>query len=482
VLAAAFCNRRAFGICSVWRLTQRVAALGVCLSVVACGGDDRPSGDPVPVRGSQRLAWDQRAESLDALRAHTFNLYVDDSPAALIDPRCTETRTSGGYECSGGLPSLPAGRHVVSVTSVFNGIESARSAPLAIDVLPSGQLGAFVSSKESADQTTENVSGVCAADAPHEQCYAVETIASSLGPVTMLASTPDGQLLFLENETHVRVVANGAPIAEPAFAVQDGKSRIVGLAVDSRFSESHAVFLASTEPARNDGSALRVTRFREVGHSLGEGVTIIDALPFADDALAPMVVDREGRLYVALPDASIATRAVGMDASFAGAVIRFDREGRISRSDTQASPVFSYGYSRPTFITTQPINGRLWMGGGTATTKGVSAIDLGAVKTQPWPLRPFSIDTPWSREDPDAPRGTDLAFSDNTRDGAGLFASDGQLFLTSLTSDGGLIARGRLALGHGVPVRVASGAEGSWYISVVTPEGTTTIVRLKRRS
>ena len=482
MLAATFCNRRAFRICAVWRLTHRVAALCLCLGAVACGGDDdRPSGDPVPARGGQRLGWDQPAASLEALLAHTFNLYVDDNLATFVDPRCTETRTSGGYPCSGGLPSLPAGRHEVVVTSVLNGIESQRSAPLVIDVLPSGQLGAFVSPKGSAGQPAENAGGVCVTESPHEECYDVNTIASGLGSVTMLASAPDGRLLFVESETRVRVVANGALLTQPAFAVQDGKSRIVGLAVDNNFSESHAVFLSSTEPARNGGPSLRVTRYREIGNSLGEGITIIDALPFSDDAVAPMGVDREGQLYLALPDAAVATRAVGRDASFAGALVRFDRDGRISRSGTQASPVFSYGYSRPTFVTADPINGRLWMGGSTATTQAVSGIDLGAVKTQLWPLRPFSIDTSWSRSDPAVPVGRDFAFSENARDGAGLFASDGQLFLTSLTADGGLIARGRLALGHGVPVRVASGTAGSWYVSVVAPEGTSAIVWLKRR-
>jgi hypothetical protein len=481
VLAAKSCNRRAFRICAVWRLTHRVAALCLCLGAVACGGgDDRPSGDPVPVRGNQRLGWDQTAASVEALRAHTFNLYIDDNLATFVDPRCTETRTSRGYQCSGGLPPLPAGRHVVSVTSVLNGIESMRSAPLMIDVLPSGQF-AFIAPNESASQPAESISGICATESPHEECFDVNTIASDLGPVTMLGSTPDGRLLFVENETRVRVVANGALLAEPAFTVQGGKSRIVGLGVDSSFSESHLVFLSLTEPARNGVPSLRVTRYREIGNSLGEGITIIDALPFSDDAIAPMVVDREGQLYLALPDTAIATRAVGLDASFAGALVRFDRDGRISRSDTQASPAFSYGYSRPTFITIDPINGRLWTGGSTATMQAVSGIDLSVVKTQLWPLRPFSIDTSWSRADPAVPVGRDLAFSENARDGAGLLASDGQLFLTSLTADGGLIARGRLALGQGVPVRVASGTAGSWYVSVVTPKGTAAIVSLKRR-
>src|SRR5262245_49518103 len=131
VLAAAFCNRRALRICSVWRMTKRVAALGLCFAAVACGGDgdNGPSDNPVPVRAGQRLGWDQPATSLAALLAHTFNLYIDDKPATFVDPRCTETLTSAGYQCSGGLPSLPAGRHVVTVTSVLNGTESTRSAP-----------------------------------------------------------------------------------------------------------------------------------------------------------------------------------------------------------------------------------------------------------------------------------------------------------------------------------------------------------------
>lgn len=481
VLAETFCNRRAFRICADWRLTYRVAALCLCLGAVACGGadDDRPSGDPVPVRGSQRLGWDQPAASLEALRAHTFNLYIDDNLATFVDPRCTETRTSGGYQCSGGLPTLPPGRHVVSVTSVLNGIESKPSPPLVIDVLPSGQFE-FIAPKESASRPAENTSGICATESPGEECYDVNTIASDLGPVTMLGSTPDGRLLFVEDETRVRVVANGALLAEPAFIVQGGNSRIVGLAVDSNFSESHLVFLSLTEPARNGSLSLRVTRYREIGNSLGEGITIIDALPFSDDAIAPMVMDREGQLYLALPDAAVATPAVGLDASFAGALVRFDRDGRISRSDTLASPVFSYGYSRPTFITIDP-NGRLWMGGSTATIQAVSRIDFSDVKTQPWPVRPFPTDTSWSRADPAVPVGRDFAFSENARDGAGLLASDGQLFLTSLTADGGLVARGRLALGQGVPVRVASGMARSWYVSVITPQGRAAIVWLKRR-
>ena len=279
------------------------AALGVCFVVAACG-DDRPSGDPVPIRGGERLGWDQSAASFEALRAHTFNLYVDGNFATLIDPRCITSRTSAVshvYQCSGGLPPMSPGRHALAVTSVFNGAESLLSASLIVEVLPSGQGGALVSPQTSARERVEQVAVVCADDSPRQECYDVNTIATDLDPVTMLASTPDGRLLFVEGESRVRVVANGALLAEPALTTRDAKSRIVGLAIDRLFSESHGVFVSSTEPAGNGGSVLSVTRYREVANSLGEGNAIIDALPFSDDALAPMALDRDGQMLSCPP-------------------------------------------------------------------------------------------------------------------------------------------------------------------------------------
>jgi Glucose / Sorbosone dehydrogenase len=455
------------------------AALGLCFGVAACG-DDRPGGDPVPIRGGERLGWDQPAASLEALRAHTFKLYIDGSPATLIDPRCTETLTSAGYQCSGGLPSMPAGRHDLAVTSVLNGAESRASAPLVVEVLSSGRVR-FISPQSSPLERSDSIAVVCADESPRQECYDVNTIANGLDPVTMLASAPDGRLLFVEGESRVRVVANGALLAEPALTARDPKSRIVGLAIDRNFSESHAVFISSTEPAGNGGSVLSVTRYREVANSLGEGSAIIGALPFSDDALAPMALDREGQLYVALPDASVTTRTVGLDVSFGGAVVRFDRDGRMPRQGPQTSPVLSYGYSRPTFVTVDPTYDRIWIGGTSATMHAASTIDIGAVKNGSLPLMPRTAGTSWPGADPAPVSARDLAFSNNEQEGAGLFASDGQLFLTSSTADGKLIARGKLELGQGAPVRVAGVSTGAWYVAVLTAEGRTAILSLKRR-
>ena len=481
MLAATFYNNRGFRLNAV-NAWMHACVLGVCLGVTV-SGDDRLRGYAIPIRGGERLGWDQAAVSPQALRAHTFNLYVDDVFATFIDLQCTETtRTRAGWQCSGGLPSMSPGRHVLTVTSVLNGAESPRSTSFVVEVPPSGQVSGLASPQSSTRDRSDSSAVVCAGESPRQECYDVNTIANGLDPVTMIASVPDGRLLFVEGGTRVRVVANGALLAEPALAARDQQSRIVGLAIDVRFPESRAVFISSSEPAGSGGAVLSVTRYREVAHSLGDGIAIINSLPFSDDALAPMAMDRDGQLYVALPDTSVATRAVGVDGSFGGAVVRFDGDGRISRQASQSSPVLAYGYSRPTFVTVDPAFDRIWIGGTSETMQAAAAIDTAAVKGQPWPQRPRTTITSWAGADPPPVSGRDLALSGNEQEGAGLFATDGQLFLTSSTADGKLIARGKLTLAQGAAVRVASAATGGWYVAVLTPEGRGAILSLKRRS
>jgi hypothetical protein len=113
--------------------------------------------------------------------------------------------------------------------------------------------------------------------------------------------------------------------------------------------------------------------------------------------------------------------------------------------------------------------------------QAAATIDIGTVTGQPWPLRPRMTATSLAGADPASVGGGDLAFSGNEQEGAGLFATDGQLFLTSSTADGKLIARGKLTLAPDAAVRVASAATDGWYVAVLTPEGRGAILSLKRR-
>ena len=116
--------------------TVAVQGVALCLAaLIACDGRNKDSNEraePSVIKGSERLSWMQNADSVQSLRAHVFRLYVDGDDATLADVRCNETRTSAGYECSGLLPRMTAGRHSLELVSVFDGIASPRSAPITV--------------------------------------------------------------------------------------------------------------------------------------------------------------------------------------------------------------------------------------------------------------------------------------------------------------------------------------------------------------
>src|SRR5688500_7379157 len=119
--------------------SRRMAAfVSAGLVVASCGGspiEPSPAGSgdaPPTTAGRSRLAWDQAAASSQALATFQFTLYLDGQRATLEDVRCPGATTPAGFSCSGLLPVLTAGRHVLEVTATVAGIESPRSPALTI--------------------------------------------------------------------------------------------------------------------------------------------------------------------------------------------------------------------------------------------------------------------------------------------------------------------------------------------------------------
>src|SRR5262245_63378005 len=107
-----------------------------------------------------------------------------------------------------------------------------------------------------------------------------------------------------------------------------------------------------------------ITRYREVAGTLGESATIVSGLSFREDAIAPMAVDREGYLYVALP-APADTAGLNSDAiaEQTGRVLRFTRDGLVPPTNRGASPVIAEGYATPRGLAVDAQQGRLWLAG-----------------------------------------------------------------------------------------------------------------------
>jgi hypothetical protein len=352
-----------------WRALVVAMVCATALSVVGCdkknGDDNGGSGnsDPVPVHGNARLTWDQQASSVQELKSLSFRVYVDNAASTLTSVTCSDTPSAAGYVCSGGLPPMNPGIHVLELASVLNGGESERSAQLRVSV--SSSVITYVSS-----ESTENGDAALATSArahtriacledSESECYDVRVVATHLGFSSWLTAVPDERVFFVEGERAVRVIANGALVDEPALTLESEDARIVGLAVDARFLETRAVFVARAERSAGESTVLSVTRYRELLNIFGEGARILTGAPFTDGAFAPLAVDAEGLVYIALP----ATASTFTQHPTSGTVWRVTRDGFVTQWNEFASPIFAAGSSWPTALAIDRDRQQSWLAG-----------------------------------------------------------------------------------------------------------------------
>ncbi len=362
------------------------AILVACLLAGACGGGgggerppsptpERPPASPPPdgpptpgtaIRGGERLGWDQSGPSQAAVQAFSYLLYVDGSARPLADVRCAAA-TGSGYPCSGQLPALLGGAHVLELAAVDGGIEGPRSAPFRVNVSLSA-LGTTADDMANAAMPAPQARIVCL-DAAVDECYDAATIATAAGDVADLTVAPDGRVFFVENARAVRVIgAEG--LSAPALIAEAGE-RIVSLALSPDFLQSRFVYVGSVEERRG-GPEFTVRRLREIAGVLGQAAALVTGLPVHDvNARVPIAVDDSERLYVALPAASeSATRLSSF--AFNGHVLRFAADGSVPANQT--SPILARGYERPSALVYEATRSRLWLAGSSGPWKTPVAI------------------------------------------------------------------------------------------------------------
>jgi hypothetical protein len=108
----------------------------LCWCALSCGRRGDGERTRVRVRGTDRVAWTQKAATPQEFKQLTYLIYVDGHAAPIDDTRCESTPTASEYSCSGRLPSLRPGPHAIELRSVLNGQESPPSVELLIDVAP----------------------------------------------------------------------------------------------------------------------------------------------------------------------------------------------------------------------------------------------------------------------------------------------------------------------------------------------------------
>jgi hypothetical protein len=384
-------------LCLAVEFRQHVAAFLVTFSLVfttaACGGGNDSGGDEpvtppppqstpgqgVAVRGTERLAWDQTAPSYQQLVGYVFSAYVDGTAVRMTGVECGATVTADGFRCSAPLPPMSNGTHVLQVSAIVAGAESARSQPLTVTM----NQGRMVSTALSADPDGGAAGSLCLDAAA--VCLARRHEVTRPLPVSSPAATPDGRLLFVEDGRTVRVLANGVVSAGPALATTGAGSHIVALLIDPEFERTQFVRVAWTEEHPGRGRVLTVARLREVNGRLGEMAVIVPDIPVSGGGNPHVVQDSEGRIYITMPAADD-----GAGDPYAGQVLTFTADGR-SASDGP-TPIVTRGYDRPDALTFDARTRRLWLSGSTGDLgHGVMSIARGNVHAEQQASAPQSL-------------------------------------------------------------------------------------------
>ena len=369
----------------------RAVVIASLCAAAACGGSGSSPGPSVPpttdgdvvrVTGTERLGWDQSAESVSDVGALSFVVFVDGVQGNLAGASCATTASgTAGFLCSAPLPPLTTGQHTLQLAAerTTDGVVrlSERSAPLI--VLKVAALALTQSAAPDDGATTGSLAAT-----PRAKGVARTTIITDdlLAP-SAIVPTPDGRLFVAERD-RIALVERNVLRADPALLLTatpaSGDAGLLDLTADPHFASNHLLW-SSQVVETNQGRVVRLCRYRDAGGVLGESA-IVAEFPVGGMAGRTRVrVGPDDRLYVAVGDLS---RGASRDLTYEGAILRLERDGSTPRDNPSASPVLSAGHGDMRALAWSLEDAALWYlehGPGTSAIRTLPLVALPAAST-----------------------------------------------------------------------------------------------------
>lgn len=369
-----------------------LALVAACLLTACTKTPPPPGAQPPntgePIRGNERVGWDQEATDSAALNGFRYVIYVDGARSELTSVSCANSASAAGFACTAALPRMASGRHSLELASFTdNGelLESPRSPAFVVVVSGAVTRGLVdgsdpyqgAATRESPGAVRRSLEAITTTDGVR---WRIDQVAGDLNVPTDLAFLPDGRMVIAEREGRVRIVAPGAAAASPASPIDEvtlsGEGGLLSIAVDPEFERTHWLYAIYTTQSASGAPVFRLARFREVENLLAERAVLLDDIPVSP--LRPAASIRFGldrKLYVALDDGGDA-RAAGDLASLNGKILRLNGDG--TTPDDQVNPVYSAEHHSPRGFDWHSGGQVLWTVDGDATESvRISALSAG---------------------------------------------------------------------------------------------------------
>lgn len=174
-----------------------------------------------------------------------------------------------------------------------------------------------------------------------------------------VAFLPDRTMVVTERPGRVRLVRDGALVAEPLAEIPTttaGETGLLGVAVPPDLDSDPAVYVFATEP---DGSTNSVWRVPLDGSA---PTRVVEGLPAATYHNGGGVTfGDDGKLYVSNGEQHDSGRARDPQV-LGGKIYRFEPDGSIPEDNPyEGSPTFASGFRNPFGITVDPEDGTVWV-------------------------------------------------------------------------------------------------------------------------
>lgn len=334
------------------RLVSRAVVVTWLCLLTACGksnpADPSPPGGDVgeTITGRERIGWDQQAANAAELATFRYAIYVDGTRSEITEVSCSSTAGAAGFPCSGRLPAMSNGSHVLELASFIEAggvIESARSAPFRVTV-------AALDPGTSAALATGDV--ITTADG-------VQLLADirfeGLSEPTAAVVAPDGRV-FIGTTSGIVTVKDAAALG-PTQATDGG---VMALALSPTFDRDGYIYVTQVVASESGGRLFRIARYRDFGSHLGARMVVLESGPAAASPSAALQFGPDGKLYAAFDDGGSVIAAVRMS-EWSGKVLRLEPDGRTPPDQAAASPVLFRGLTSPRGLDWTLDGSALWL-------------------------------------------------------------------------------------------------------------------------